>query len=81
MRNVTITLDDETASWVRVYAARQRLSVSRFVGEVLQERMRESREYERAMRAFLAREPTRLRRRRAGGYPSRKELHDRARLR
>jgi hypothetical protein len=37
MRNVAITLDDETASWVRVYAAGQRLSVSRFVGEVLKE--------------------------------------------
>ena len=37
MRNVAITLDDETASWVRVYAAGLRLSVSRFVGEVLKE--------------------------------------------
>lgn len=81
MRNVTITLDDETAAWVRVHAATQQMSVSRFVGDVLHERMQESREYELAMRTFLSRKPSRLRLKRRGGYPSREELHERARLR
>jgi plasmid stability protein len=81
MRNVTITLDEETAAWLRIYAARQEMSVSRFVGEVLQERMRESREYEQAMRAFLARSPVALRRGSGTRYPPREELHDRGRLR
>lgn len=50
MKNVTITLDGETAAWARVYAAQHNLSVSRFVGELLQQRMRESREYDEAIR-------------------------------
>jgi plasmid stability protein len=81
MKNVTITLDEETASWVRIYAAQHDMSVSRFVGEVLQERMRESREYDEAMRMFLARRASRLRVRAGSRYPSRDELHDRERLR
>ncbi len=35
--------------------------------------------YEEAKRAFLSREPSRLKRK--DGYPSREELHDRAGLR
>ena len=50
MKNVTITLDRETAAWTRVHAARRNLSVSRFVGEVLREHMRESREYDGSMK-------------------------------
>ena len=76
MKNVTITLDEETAAWARVYAAQRNTSVSRFVGELLQERMRESREYEEAMRSFLRRQPVRLKRGRAR-YATRDELHDR----
>ena len=52
MKNVTITLDEETATWARIYAARKNLSLSRYVGELLRDRMHESREYEEAMRAF-----------------------------
>ena len=36
MKNITITLDEETAAWVRIQAAEQNKSVSRFVGEHLQ---------------------------------------------
>jgi len=80
MKNVTITLDDKTAAWVRVYAARHQTSVSRMVGEMLQQRMQESREYDAAMRRFLARKPVRLKR--AGArYAARDELHERTRLR
>jgi hypothetical protein len=80
VKNVTITLDERTAAWVRVYAAKHNISVSRMVGERLQEKMRESREYDEAMRRFLARKPVRLKR--AGTrYASRDELHDRSRLR
>lgn len=35
MRNVTISLDEEVARWVRVAAAEHDLSVSRYVGEIL----------------------------------------------
>jgi hypothetical protein len=80
MKNVTITLDEKTAAWARKHAARNNISLSRFVGELLEETMRESREYERAMRQYLSREPASLKRGRAR-YPSREKLYDRGRLR
>jgi hypothetical protein len=80
MKNVTITLDDETLALARVQAARQGLSVSRMVGDLLRERMREAREYDEAMRRYLAVAPVRLKR--AGErYAARDKLHGRARLR
>ena len=54
MKNITITLDHETAAWARVHAAKHNKSVSRLVGEMLQKQMRESREYDEAMRHWLA---------------------------
>ena len=38
MKNVTITLDEDTAQWIRVQAANRATSVSRVVGEMLRER-------------------------------------------
>jgi hypothetical protein len=80
MKNVTITLDEKTAAWLRIYAAKYGMSVSRFVGEVLQERMREARDYNEAMRSFLAQQPFKFDF--VGGrHPTREELHDRVGLR
>lgn len=80
MKNVTITLDERTAAWLRVHAAQRGMSVSRFVGEVLQERMQELRAYNDAMRSFLGRAPFGFRF--AGGRrPAREELHERGGLR
>ena len=80
MKNVTITLDEKAAAWARKQAARENVSLSRFVGGLLEKTMRESREYERAMRQYLARKPAPLKSGRAR-YPSREELHGRGRLR
>ena len=80
MKNVTITLDERTAAWARVYAARHNMSVSRLVGEMLQGRMREHKDYDEAMRRFLAKPPVKLKRP-GQRYASRGELHDRNRLR
>jgi hypothetical protein len=80
LKNITVTLDEKTAAWVRVYAARQDKSVSRFLGELLQRAMRESREYEDAMQRYLAKKPSRLNRENAP-YPKREELHERSHLR
>ena len=77
MKNVTITLDEETARLARVQAAERNMSLSRYIGELLQERMRRSREYEAAYRSFLAEKPLRLRGRRL----TREEVNDRAALR
>ena len=55
MKNVTITLDEETAAG-GVHAARSDTSVSRVVGEMLRRRrMRDARAYDAAMRRFLSR--------------------------
>lgn len=79
MKNITITLDEKTAAWARVCAARDNMSLSRFVGRILHEKMRESREYEHAMRRFFAVQPRDL----SGGdpYPARDESYDRKHLR
>jgi hypothetical protein len=80
MKNITISLDEKAARWARKEAARQDRSLSRFIGDLLESTMRESREYKRAMRLYLSREPLPLKRGRAR-YPSRDELHARSRLR
>lgn len=80
MKNVTITLDEKTARWTRKEAARQDRSLSRFIGDLLERTMRESREYKRAMRQYLSREPVPLKLGRAR-HRSRDELHERSRLR
>ncbi len=80
MKNVTITLDESTASWARIHAAKHNISVSRLVGEMLRERMTEQRDYDQAMRRFLAKDPIKFKRT-AKGYPTRDELHERSRLR
>jgi hypothetical protein len=78
-RNVTITLDEETARWARIEAARRDTSVSRLVGELLAAHMKAETSYEASMEAFLSRRPRNLKRR--GTYPRRAEVHERARLR
>lgn len=80
MKNVTITLDEETARWARVRAAEENTSVSRLVGQMLREKMQAERSYEEAMQRYLALEPVELRKP-GESYPSREELYDRAGLR
>lgn len=79
MRNLTLTLDDETARWARLEAARKEVSVSRLVRDLLRLRMEDEVTYERAMSSYLSRPLRTLQRH--GPYPSRGELHDRAGLR
>lgn len=73
--NVTVTLDECTLEDVRAEAAARKLSVSRFIGEVLRERRRYSREYDRAMDAALGQKPLKL----EGRYLKRDELYARPR--
>lgn len=80
MKNITITLDNETAALARRHAAEKDMSLSRFVGEVLSRHLHESSEYDRAMRQFLSRKPVKLKGR-GEGYPSREEAHERTGLR
>jgi len=76
MKNVTITLDEEVARWARIRAAERNSSVSRLVGEMLKEKMREEEDYSLAMEQYLALKPKVLKK--AGTrYPRREELHER----
>jgi hypothetical protein len=80
MKNITITLDEQTAARARRQAARIGVSLSRYVGQVLEKSLRESRDYERAMRRFFARH-SRIDYKSESPYPKREELYDRGRLR
>jgi hypothetical protein len=75
MKNVTISLDEETAAWARVEAAKAGKSLSRYVGDLLAERRGlTEQECLRILRGFLE----------GPGYPGiskdlpkRDELYDR----
>jgi hypothetical protein len=80
MKNVTVTLDEETAARARVQAAERKMSLSRYIGEVLRRELRHTDEYEAAYRAWKAEKPFPLK----GPpqpYPKREELYDRPVLR
>jgi hypothetical protein len=76
MRNVTIVMDDDVARWVNIRAAERDTSVSRFIGDLLRERMTEDRRYEAAMQEYLSLTP-RVLRKPGQAYPGRTDLHDR----
>lgn len=80
MKNITVKLSDEAAEWIRVHAAERRTSVSRALGDMIEERMRAASQYEAARRHYLSRT---LRPLKSAGeaYPKREELYDRPRVR
>ena len=80
LRNLTLTLDEETFGKARVRAAQRNLSLSRFIGELLREELRHGDEYESAYRTWRAARPFALKGE-PGRYPKREELHERALLR
>ena len=81
MKNITITLDDETAAEARVEAARRNVSLSRFVSEIVQKEMLDAGKYSEAMRRYLSRGPFKVLEGPAELYPTREELHDRSDIR
>jgi hypothetical protein len=77
---VTISLDEATARWARVKAAEQDKSLSRFLADLLEERMRLESDYEAAHRRFKAGKPFSFREP-GEELPTRDEIHDRKVLR
>ena len=77
MKNVTVALPEDVAAWLRVRAAEDGRSVSRWLAELLEGMRRGEDEYDLAMDRYLARKP------RKPGWidgrkPTRDELHDRS---
>ena len=79
MRNVTLTLEDEVLGWAKIYAAEHDTSVSRFLSDLLRERMDHEQNYTQAMKRDLSRKAVILRSESTSEhrYPSRDELHER----
>ncbi len=80
MKNVTITLDQQTAAWIRVQAAKLNMSVSRFVGELLHKQMTDAQTYNESMQRFFSEKPLDFEWV-DGHRPKREELYDRPVLR
>jgi hypothetical protein len=78
LRNITVTLEEDVARWARIEAAKADTSVSRLLGDLLKERMRQEDNYQQAMKRALARPPFL---KTDGKYLTREEVHDRTRLR
>jgi hypothetical protein len=72
MRNVTITLDEDTAKWARVWAAEHDTSVSRMLGELLREKMEREDAYWKAYREWKTLKPLALG---GGPYSKREEIY------
>jgi len=80
MKNVTVALPEDVAAWLRVRAAEDGRSVSRWLAELLEGMRRGEDEYDPAMQRLLARKPRKLNWV-DGRRPTREELHDRSGLR
>ena len=76
MKNVTITLDEKVAQWARIKAAEKNTSVSRLLGNLLKEKMREESNYALAKGQYLGMQPVALKQL-GDRYPRREELHER----
>ncbi|GAB4247460.1 MAG: hypothetical protein Kow00129_07960 [Thermoleophilia bacterium] len=74
MKNVTISMDEDLLRWTRVEAAKQDVSVSRLISEMLAQRREAERGYESAMEDFLSRRPRRLGS--GGRLPRREEIYE-----
>ena len=74
LRNVTITVDEEVARWARIKAAEEGTSVSRLLGGVLRQMMRQHQRFHSARREFQRLDTAIIS---DGAYPRREDLHDR----
>jgi hypothetical protein len=78
MKNLTITVEESALEWARIEAAKRNSSVSRLVGEMLSDKMRQEDAYAQAIRKATKFETWGES---DGSYLTRDELYDRARFR
>ena len=76
MKNVTVTLPEETARWVRVWAAEQGKSVSAALADLIDERRHDREKRKRALEEFRS-VPEVMLGPDGQGYPSRESVHER----
>lgn len=79
MKNVTITLPEDVAKWLRINAAENDCSVSQWLAELIEGIQRQEDEYDVAMKRYLAMKPRTINWL-DGRRPTRDELYDRPRL-
>lgn len=75
MRNITISLEEDLAKWVRVWAAEHDTSVSALLAKVLREKKEAESTYSHAYHSFLDSQPQKISHGR--GYPTRDQLYGR----
>ena len=80
LKNITVTLEPETARWARLEAARREMSVSRLLADLLKREMEGRDAYEVAKERFLSQRPG-VHRAAGRPLPTRDELHERTGLR
>ena len=80
MKNLKITLPDDVARWLRVQAAEDDRSVSRWVADLIERMHRQQDDYEVEMQRYLAMPPRKIEWP-GGRKPTREELYDRPGLR
>lgn len=80
MKNVTITLPEDMVRWLRIKAAEDNSSMSRWVAGLLERMRRQEDEYEKAMNLYLSMKPHKIEWT-EGRKPTREELHGRPGLR
>ena len=80
MKKVTITLPEHLARWLRIKAAEDGRSVSRWLAELLERMRRREDQYDAAMKRYLAMKPRKIDWSN-DGRPTREELYHRPGLR
>ena len=74
LKNITVSMPVSLAKWVRVLAANQEKSVSKFIAELLNQKRNESEAYEQSFQQFKQFKALTLSAGKA--YPKRADLYD-----
>ncbi len=73
MKNITISIPDDVASWVRTRIGKNDADISEMLTLWIREKMKTERDYQSAMQTFLEKLPRNLSN--GSAYPSRESLY------
>lgn len=80
VKNITMTIEDALLEEVRVAAAREGISMSRYLAKTVERALEHDHRYAAARKRFLSRQPVALRKK-GRKLPTRDALHERENLR